>query len=85
MDYVIPSNAIIHVPVGYKDIYMNNEFFKNNTIIDDIVVTEKTTSIESIENTNSTISNIFNLAGRRLAMQKKGINIINGKKVLIKQ
>ena len=83
--FTISNNVVIHVPVGCKDIYMNNDIGKKHTIIDDIVVTEKTTFIGSIEKSNSTTSNIFDLAGRRLTMQKKGINIINGKKVLTKQ
>ena len=43
------------------------------------------TGIESIQNSNSNIQNedaIYNLAGQRIQMMQKGINIVNGKKVL---
>ena len=43
------------------------------------------TGIESIQNSNSNIQNedaIYNLAGQRIQKMQKGINILNGKKVL---
>lgn len=47
----------------------------------------KETGIQSINNEQLTIDNdkaIFNLAGQRLSKMQKGINIVNGKKVLVK-
>ena len=41
------------------------------------------TGIEAIDNGHLTIDNeIFNLAGQRVGKMQKGINIINGKKIL---
>jgi len=42
--------------------------------------------IDAIKNTQSTMenANIYNVAGQRLSKPVKGINIINGKKVIIK-
>lgn len=42
------------------------------------------TAINSIINEEVTKNEIFNLQGQRLVVAKKGINIINGKKVLVK-
>ena len=43
------------------------------------------TGLEAIDNEQLTIDNkIYNLAGQRLQKMQKGINIINGKKVLVK-
>ena len=77
----------IHVPVGYKDGYMNmnNEVWKNATIIDDVVVPQTTTGITNIPSSIIKHSSpIFDLTGKRLTEAQKGINIINGKKVIIK-
>ena len=45
---------------------------------------EETTAISSIENGQLTIDNVYNLQGQQLAAPQKGINIIGGKKVLVK-
>jgi hypothetical protein len=48
-------------------------------------VDENQTGIESIQNSKFKIQNedaIYNLAGQRLNKMQKGINIVNGKKIL---
>ena len=42
------------------------------------------TAIESVENAANVETPVFNLAGQRLGKMQKGINIVNGKKVLVK-
>lgn len=50
-----------------------------------IVIDGETTGIESIYGAAGSIENTsYNLAGQRLAHPQKGINIVNGKKVIIK-
>ena len=50
------------------------------------VVFDDATGIQSVDNEQSTIADsaIYNLAGQRLSKMQKGINIVNGKKVLVK-
>lgn len=45
--------------------------------------TENPTSIDNIENNNNT-NNIYDLNGNKLSTPKKGLNIINGKKIFIR-
>jgi hypothetical protein len=81
------KGVIIHVPVGYKDVYRNsnNEFLKNATIIDDVIIPQNTTGITNVPTSNTSHpSPIFDLFGKQLSAPRKGINIINGKKVIIK-
>lgn len=50
------------------------------------VVFNDATGIHAMENETSAIENapIFNLAGQRMSQLKRGVNIVNGKKVLVK-
>lgn len=43
-----------------------------------------TTGIETIDNSQFTIDNVYDLQGRRIAQPTKGLYIVNGKKVIIK-
>ena len=52
------------------------------TYIDDIMVDDNCESND--DNRESRVKGIFNLYGQRLDAPQKGINIINGKKVVIK-
>ena len=79
------EKTTIHVPVGYKDVYMNNEVWKNFTIIDDVVIPQNSTGIDNVTTSiTQQAPPIFDLSGKRLSAPRKGINIINGKKVNIK-
>ena len=42
------------------------------------------TGINYVENSDGTLDVIFDISGRRIEMPKSGINIINGKKVIVK-
>ena len=42
------------------------------------------TAIESVENAANVEGALYNLAGQRIQKMQKGINIVNGKKVLVK-
>ena len=76
----LDSNATIHVLAGCKAAYEAAEYWKDFTIIEDA-----TTGIEVVESP-ATISEdkIFSISGQRLDKAAKGVNIINGKKVLVK-
>ena len=45
---------------------------------------DDTTGIETIDNSQFTIDNVYDLQGRRVAQPTKGLYIVNGKKVIIK-
>lgn len=76
----LDSHATIHVLAGCKAAYEAAEYWKDFTIVEDA-----TTGIEVVEST-ATISEdkIFSISGQRLDKAAKGVNIINGKKVLVK-
>lgn len=48
------------------------------------VTVEESTGINEVENQGTTDGHIYSLSGQRLAAPKKGINIINGRKVIVK-
>ncbi len=71
----------LHVPEGCKESYSKSPIWKNFTIVDG-------TETTGIDNISSPITQhptpIFNLSGQSLSAPRKGVNIINGKKVVIK-
>ena len=71
----------IHVPAGSKDAYMAAKYWSNFNIIDDLPA--DTTDIENIKVRIPT-DNIFSISGIRMNNLVKGLNIVNGKKILIK-
>ena len=73
--------TILHVLPGYKAIYEADSYWQAFTIVEDA----GTTGIDDVEGP-ATISEdkIFSISGRRLDKAAKGVNIINGKKVLAK-
>ena len=48
------------------------------------VVFSDADGIEGVKKDETTRTSVYNLAGQRLAAPQKGVNIINGKKVIIK-
>ena len=40
------------------------------------------TAIEMVNGQSSIVNEIYNLAGQRISKMQKGINIVNGKKIL---
>jgi hypothetical protein len=54
-------------------------------ISEDAIVADTSTGIETIHNSQFTVKNsIYNLQGIRLNSLQKGLNIVNGKKVVIR-
>lgn len=70
----------LHVLPGCKAKYATADFWKNFEIVEDA-----TTGIDVVEGT-PTISadKIFSISGQRLNKTRKSVNIINGKKILVK-
>ena len=74
------NNATLYVPVGTKEKYQATDGWK-----DFVNIVEGTpTSIKVIENIQNKNATIYDLNGVRLSEPKKGINIINGQKVIVK-
>ena len=74
------NNATLYVPVGTKEKYQATDGWK-----DFVNIVEGTpTSIKVIENIQNKNATIYDLNGVRLSTPKKGINIINGQKVVVK-
>ena len=73
-------NATLYVPVGTIDKYKATNGWK-----DFVYIVEGTpTGIKVIENTQKKKATVYDLNGVRLSEPKKGINIINGQKVIVK-
>ena len=70
----------LYVPAGCKEAYENAAYWKKFNIID--------SSVTGISNTSSPDaqqpSTIFTLGGTRVSSLQKGVNIVNGKKVVVK-
>ena len=74
------KNGTLFVPIGSGEKYKTAEGWKkfNN------IVEGKPTKIESIHTDSDKETSIYNLKGNRLEKPTKGINIVNGKKVIFK-
>ena len=84
-----PSAAIwMHATHAYFDNRWNSNIAKAREFVMDFGEGEQTTTyIDNItvdDNRESQVEGIFNLNGQRLDAPQKGINIINGRKVVIK-
>ena len=73
-------NATLYVPKGTIDKYKATDGWKDFMFIEE----GTPTGIKVIENTQKKNATIYNLNGVRLSEPKKGINIINGQKVIVK-
>ena len=73
-------NATLYVPVGTIDKYKATDGWKDFTYI----VEGTPTGIKVIENTQKKNATVYDLNGVRLSEAKRGINILNGKKVVVK-
>ena len=74
------DNATLYVPVGTKEKYQATDGWKDFAYI----VEGTPTGIKVIENTQNKNATVYDLNGVRLSEPKKGINIINGQKVIVK-
>ena len=74
------NNATLYVPVGTIDKYKATNGWKDFAYI----VEGTPTGIKVIENTQKKNATVYDLNGIRLSEPKKGINIINGQKVVMK-
>ena len=74
------NNATLYVPVGTIDKYKATYGWKDFAYI----VEGTPTGIKVIENTQKKNATVYDLNGIRLSEPKKGINIINGQKVVMK-
>lgn len=73
-------DMVVYVPREAVSAYQSADTWKNFWDIQGIDVT----GIQSIETTKQTPTAIYDLQGRKLTKPKKGINIIGGKKILVK-
>ena len=73
------NNATLYVPVGTIDKYKATDGWKDFAYI----VEGTPTGIKVIENTQNKNATVYDLNGVRLSEPKKGINILNGKKVIV--
>ena len=74
------NNATLYVPKGTIDKYKATNGWKDFAYI----VEGTPTGIKVIENTQKKNATVYDLNGVRLSEPKKGINIINGQKVIVK-
>jgi hypothetical protein len=65
-------------PIGDAFFVDNIRFLQGNSALD--VIATDISSIKSDEDEEI----IYNLAGQRLAKKQKGVNIVNGRKILVK-
>ena len=74
------DNATLYVPKGTIDKYKATEGWKDFLNIEE----GNPSGIKVVENTQNKNATIYDLNGVRLSEPKKGINILNGKKVVVK-
>lgn len=90
--YGLAGNTFMHNNAGT---FKANKAYIPASVIDDagsnatrtltFVFVDPTTGITETQNVNAEeFGDIFNLAGQRLSQPQRGVNIINGKKVLVK-
>lgn len=80
-DFSYSYSATLHVPVGCKSKYQAAEYWKNfNEIVEDA----NPTRISEISTKVATQQQVFTLDGSQISKPRKGLNIINGRKVLVK-
>lgn len=78
----MPEDKVLHVLPGCKAKYEEAEQWKDFTIVED--ANEIVTGIRNVNTTSSPANNIYSITGVKQSAPRKGINIINGHKYLIK-
>lgn len=79
--YVLSSDVTLYVPKGTKTLYESTEGWSSFT---NIVEDDYSTGISDITVKQSVDTKIYDLSGRRLSEPRKGINIIGGRKVIVR-
>lgn len=74
------TNVTLYVPIGSKEAYQAAEDWKDFKEI----IEKDFTGIDHIMIDGQNNAKIFTLDGKRINKPRKGINIIGGKKVLVK-
>ena len=74
------NNATLYVPVGTKEKYQATDGWKDFVFIEE----SDLAGINVVEDTKNNNTTIYDLNGVRLSEPQKGINILNGKKVVVK-
>ena len=74
------KNATLYVPLGSKNAYQAADYWKDFKEIVEIDIT----GIDQITSNEKNNATIFTLNGKRIDKPLKGINIIGGKKVIVK-
>lgn len=78
-DAFVNLKATLYVPYSSKPVYKEADGWKLLKKIEEI----QPSGIANIENSAS-MTSLFDMNGRQLAKPKRGINIVNGKKILMK-
>lgn len=85
--YYISRNRFVYGDVPFK-VAAYRAYFETPRSADGKVfvygIDVDTTDIDCIENADGTMTVIYDMEGRRLNEMRKGINIINGKKIFVK-
>ena len=76
------KEVTLHVPAGCKQAYQNAPYWQDFTIVEDAA---PATDIKDWDAPFAITSDkVFSVSGQRLEKATKGINIINGKKIVVK-
>ena len=80
--YVFPNrtNVTLYVPIGSKEAYLAADYWKEFKEI----IEKDFTGIDQIMIDGQNNAKIFTLDGKRISKPQKGINIIGGKKLVVK-
>ena len=84
-DYFIAQGAI-YKSKGVTSIKSFRAFLKTKTGVAGIklYIDDVEDGIQTLSDANENGVNIYNVAGQRMSKTQKGINIVNGKKVIVK-
>jgi hypothetical protein len=78
--FINRTNATLYVPKGSKEAYQAADYWKEFKEIIEIDIS----GIDQIMSNGQNNAKIFTLDGKRISEPQKGINIIGGKKVVVK-
>jgi len=78
----VPSNAAGNIPAGKA--YLTAASVSEAKALTFVFVDETTGITETRPATREEVESIFNLGGQRMSKLQRGINIVNGRKVLVK-